>query len=66
MEPNETMELPMVCGRSIQGNPTYFSQAEYHGRQIYFCTEYCRNAFETEPERFYTAHRRAPKAERDE
>lgn len=66
MKADETLDLPMVCGRSIQGNPIYFPQAEYQGRPVYFCTEFCRNAFETEPERFYTAHRRLPKSEQEE
>jgi YHS domain-containing protein len=57
MKPNETMHLPMLCGRNILGNPVYFPKAEFRGRKIYFCTEYCRNAFESAPDRFYEVHR---------
>jgi len=66
MKPDETAELPMLCGRSIQGNPIYYPQAEYEGRRVYFCTQFCRNAFENEPDRFYAAHRRPPIPERPE
>ena len=58
MNPEEIAELPMLCGRSIQGNPRYFPQAEYQERTIYFCTEFCRRAFESASDRFYVAHRR--------
>jgi YHS domain-containing protein len=60
MEPNETTSLPMLCGRNINGNPTYFPKAEYHGQPVFFCTQYCRNAFESAPDRFFEAHRRRP------
>jgi len=56
MEPDKTPELPMVCGRSINGDPHYFPNAEYRGRRIYFCTEFCRNAFEASPDRFVEVH----------
>jgi len=48
--------LLMVCGRTITGNPTYFPQAEYAGKEVYFCTEYCLRAFLADPERFTLAH----------
>ena len=57
MEPKEIPELPMICGRSINGDPTYYPHAEYRGKLIYFCTDFCRNAFETDRERFYDAHK---------
>jgi YHS domain-containing protein len=28
---------------------------------IYFCTEFCRNAFKADPDRFYEAHGRNAK-----
>ena len=58
MEPTKIPELPMVCGRSINGEPLYFPNAEYRGRVVYFCTEFCRNAFEADPDRFYDVHSR--------
>ncbi len=58
MKPDESQDLPMVCGRSIHGNPIYFPKGQYRGKEVFFCTEFCRNAFEAEPERFYAAHRR--------
>ncbi len=58
MDGEQITELPMLCGRSIQGNPKYFPQGDYQGRPVFFCTEFCRRAFESEPERFYAAHRR--------
>ncbi len=56
MEPGETSGLPMVCGRSIQGDPRYFPNAHYQGRAIFFCTEFCRSAFEASPDRFVEVH----------
>jgi YHS domain-containing protein len=58
MESEKLQDLPMLCGRSIQGNPVYFPQTEREGEAVFFCTEFCRCAFEAEPERFTTAHRR--------
>ncbi len=56
MAPDETRDLPMLCGRSIQGNPKYFSSAEHHGEKVYFCTGFCERAYRAEPERFAVAH----------
>ena len=50
--------LPMVCGRQIAADPRYVPQASYQGRTIFFCTEFCRNAFEADPERFTQVHSR--------
>ena len=49
-------KLPMVCGRAIAGDPELFPQAEYHGRTIYFCTEFCLSDFLNSPDRFYRVH----------
>ncbi len=32
--------------------------AEYQGRTIYFCTEFCLETFNADPDRFYVAHSR--------
>jgi len=45
-----------VCHRTITGDPACHSQAEFHGRTIYFCTETCQSVFLSDPERFYAAH----------
>jgi YHS domain-containing protein len=58
MATDPTSKLPMVCGRVTQGDPHYFSSAEYRGKVIYFCTESCQNAFEADPDRFYERHSR--------
>jgi YHS domain-containing protein len=47
-----------VCHRAITGDPTFYPQAEFHGRIIYFCTETCQSVFQSDPERFYAAHSR--------
>ena len=47
-----------VCRRTIHNNPVYYPQAEYQGRIIYFCTEFCLDAFKADPDRFYAAHRK--------
>jgi YHS domain-containing protein len=61
--------LPMLCGRTVTGDARYFPQAEYRGRTLYFCTEFCRNAFLSDPDRFAAAHSKQykqgpPEAER--
>ncbi|HEX7620493.1 MAG TPA: hypothetical protein VF359_04775 [Anaerolineales bacterium] len=45
-----------VCHRTIQGDPAFYSQAKFHGRTIFFCTEACQSVFLSDPERFYSAH----------
>jgi len=37
---------------------SWYPRAEYLGQTIYFCTEFCLEAFEADPERFYIAHSR--------
>jgi YHS domain-containing protein len=51
-------QAEMVCRRLITGDLTYIPKAEYRGRTLYFCTEYCLRAFEEDPDRFYPAHSR--------
>jgi len=34
----------------------WYPHAEYRGQTIYFCTEFCLEAFLADPERFYMAH----------
>jgi YHS domain-containing protein len=58
-EPEETLAFPeTVCHRTITGDRAYFPKAEYQGRTIYFCTDYCLNAFLSDPQRFFPAHSR--------
>ncbi len=45
-----------VCGRVIHNHPRYYASAEYQGRTIHFCTEFCLEAFRADPHRFYAAH----------
>ena len=45
-----------VCGRTIHNNPRYYTSAEYQGRIIRFCTEFCFESFRADPDRFYAAH----------
>lgn len=52
-------DQPMVCGRSVQGDLAYFPKAEYNGKVILFCTEFCWRAYRADPHRFFAAHRRA-------
>jgi YHS domain-containing protein len=55
--PDNSLVL-MVCGRCITGDPDYFPQAEYRGRMVYFCTDFCLNAFVSDPDRFISVHRK--------
>ena len=48
----------LVCGRNMTIPSKYFYQAEYQGRTIYFCTEFCLETFRADPDRFYIAHSR--------
>jgi YHS domain-containing protein len=51
-----------LCGRIFRNaDPQYFPRAEYRGRMIYLCTESCLGAFNSDPERFYRAHRNSEK-----
>lgn len=59
-DPNEApWEGPMtVCNRRITSNLEGHLSALYQGRTIYFCTEFCLEAFRRDPDRFYLAHSR--------
>ncbi|HTX90290.1 MAG TPA: hypothetical protein VMC09_03650 [Anaerolineales bacterium] len=58
MESKPPSGLPMICGRNIDGDPAYFPNAKYQGQAVYFCTQFCLNAFAADPDRFYLAHRK--------
>jgi DNA polymerase-4 len=45
-----------VCGRRITSNLEGQLNTLYQGRTIYFCTEFCLEAFRRDPDRFYLAH----------
>jgi YHS domain-containing protein len=47
-----------VCHRIMTVDSEWYPSAEYKGRTIYFCTEFCLEAFRADPERFYIAHSR--------
>ena len=49
-------QLANVCQRPITNDPIYHYPTEYKGRTIYFCTEFCLEAFLADPERFFIAH----------
>jgi YHS domain-containing protein len=47
-----------LCGRIFHNtDPQYFPRAEHRGRTLYLCTEACLGAFQSDPKRFYDAHR---------
>jgi YHS domain-containing protein len=48
----------LVCGRVMTIAAENYYPAEYQGRIIYFCTEFCLEAFRADPDRFYSAHSR--------
>ena len=50
--------LHTVCGRRITTLPEYYYPTPYQGSVIYFCTKFCLEAFQADPERFYLAHSR--------
>ena len=40
-----------ACGGAIQ-NPEHFPSAIFRGERVYFCTQACLGAYESDPERF--------------
>jgi YHS domain-containing protein len=56
MTDTDKSPIPMVCGRCITGDPDFFPQAEYRGQTVYFCTDFCLNAFISDPDRFHAVH----------
>jgi YHS domain-containing protein len=47
-----------VCGREMTVDPAWYPKAQYRGNLIYFCTEFCLDAFLADPDRFFAAHQR--------
>jgi YHS domain-containing protein len=47
-----------LCGRVFRSDPEFFPQAEYRGCTIYLCTEFCLDAFLSDPDRFVAAHKK--------
>jgi len=45
-----------VCRRAMTTDIDWYPRAEYQNRTIYFCTEFCLEAFKADPDRFYKAH----------
>ena len=56
MDNNLNPDLPLLCGRSVRADPRYIPSTEYNGRLIHFCTDFCLNAFQADPERFQLVH----------
>jgi YHS domain-containing protein len=56
--PEPEPEQTLVCGRSMTIPAEYYYPAEYQGRRIYFCTVFCLETFQADPDRFYAAHSR--------
>jgi len=52
----EATPPPAVCGRAMTTDIDWYPRAEYQDRTIYFCTEFCLEAFKADPDRFYIAH----------
>ena len=47
-----------VCGRNMTAEINWYPHSEHCGKPIYFCTEFCLDAFNADPDRFYAAHSR--------
>lgn len=61
-KPSRENPLEMVCGRLITGGYAgYYHPTTYQDRTIYFCTEFCYEAFLADPDRFYAAHHKKKK-----
>jgi YHS domain-containing protein len=45
-----------VCRREMTADLDWYPKAIYKGNLIYFCTEFCLDAFQADPDRFFTAH----------
>jgi YHS domain-containing protein len=55
---SESKRPQTVCGRDMTTDIAWYPHADFNGRRIYFCTEFCLEAFLADPERFYIAHSR--------
>ncbi len=51
--------IRMACGRITTGNPNYFPQSTLRGRKLFFCTQFCLDAFHSDPQLFLRMHRRS-------
>ena len=48
------MAKDVVCGMDVdERNPS--AKSEYQGKAYYFCSEYCKTAFDREPEKYLAA-----------
>jgi YHS domain-containing protein len=56
--PEPEPENTLVCGRNMTIPAENYYPAEYQGRTIYFCTQFCLETFHADPDRFYAAHSR--------
>jgi YHS domain-containing protein len=72
MDEQETQPIPKttlrvnkphttVCHRLMTADVNWYPRATYKGRTIYFCTEFCLEAFNADPDRFYLAHSKVKK-----
>ena len=50
-----------VCHRVMTAAIDWYPHAFYQGRTIYFCTEFCLEAFQADPDRFFAAHSKLKK-----
>ncbi|MBI4731785.1 MAG: hypothetical protein HY781_06600 [Chloroflexi bacterium] len=53
-------ELLTACGGKMK-DPERFPSAIFHGERVYFCTNACLSAFESDPERFMAGEIEHPK-----
>ena len=47
-----TEKTDLVCGMDLEGIPDIVSSA-YEGREVFFCSDYCRDRFLKEPSKFF-------------
>lgn len=53
---SDFLSTKTVCGREMTAEISWYPQAAYQNRTIYFCTEICLDAFKADPDRFLIAH----------
>jgi YHS domain-containing protein len=59
-QPESKPEAPSpntVCGHEMTADILWYPNTKYQMGTIYFCTEFCLEAFQADPDRFYKAHR---------
>lgn len=59
MESGLTPQKRLVCGRRMTVAPENYFAALRQAQPIYFCTSFCLQAYQADPERFYRAHSRS-------